>query len=208
MNVISRLVKEGLICDPESPRGRIIQESSKLFAERGFEKTTVRDIAAAVGIQSGSLFHHFKVKEDILKAIMEEAVRICVARQEEAVTLAQTPREKLRMLIRSELETIHGATGRSMSILVLEWRSISQHNQQELLELREQYERLWFQVLEENSPGELAIRNIPILRRLISGALSWSTHWYRNDGSIDLDQLADYCLALVLKQPMTTEDEL
>ncbi|HYX37632.1 MAG TPA: TetR/AcrR family transcriptional regulator [Oligoflexus sp.] len=202
MKIISRLIQEGLISDPESPRGRIIHESSKLFAERGFEKTTVRDIAAAVGIQSGSLFHHFKVKEDILKAIMEEAVRVCIARQEEAVAGVQTPHEKLRMLIRSELETIHGPTGRSMSILVMEWRSISESNQRELLTLREHYERFWFQVLEENAEA-LAIDDVVLLRRLLSGSLSWSTYWYRNDGDTNLDQLADYCLALALKKPLS-----
>ena len=55
----------------DSPRGRLLSAAAQLFREKGFDRTTVRDIAAAVGIQSGSIFHHFKSKEDILYSVME-----------------------------------------------------------------------------------------------------------------------------------------
>ena len=46
----------------DSPRGRLLSAAAHLFRDKGFDRTTVRDIAASVGIQSGSIFHHFKSK--------------------------------------------------------------------------------------------------------------------------------------------------
>ena len=59
----------------DSPRGRLLSAAAHLFRDKGFDRTTVRDIAASVGIQSGSIFHHFKSKEDILFAVMEEVIQ-------------------------------------------------------------------------------------------------------------------------------------
>jgi len=54
----------------DSPRGRVLRAAAYLFHLQGYSRTTVREIAQVVGIQSGSLFHHFKTKEDILCAVM------------------------------------------------------------------------------------------------------------------------------------------
>ena len=59
-----------------SPRGRLLSAAAHLFRDKGFDRTTVRDIAAAVGIQSGSIFHHFKSKEDILYQYLMPALTL------------------------------------------------------------------------------------------------------------------------------------
>ena len=60
--VMDQLVSQGLLTDPESARGKLQQTAAHLFRNKGFERTTVRDLASAVGIQSGSIFHHFKAR--------------------------------------------------------------------------------------------------------------------------------------------------
>ena len=60
--------------EDEGRRNELIAKSAKLFREKGYDKTTVRDIAAAVGIQAGSWFYHFKTKHDILVAVMEQGM--------------------------------------------------------------------------------------------------------------------------------------
>lgn len=73
--ILQSLIAEQLVSDPSSARGRLLNEAARLFRDKGYERTTVRDLAAAVGIQSGSLFHHFRTKEEILKAVMVETIR-------------------------------------------------------------------------------------------------------------------------------------
>ncbi|MCW8978209.1 MAG: TetR/AcrR family transcriptional regulator, partial [Marinobacter sp.] len=77
--ILQSLIAENLVSDPEGARGRLLTEAARLFREKGYERTTVRDLAAAVGIQSGSLFHHFRTKEEILKAVMVETIRLNTA---------------------------------------------------------------------------------------------------------------------------------
>lgn len=182
----------------DSPRGRVLRAAAHLFRTQGYERTTVRDLARVVGIQSGSLFHHFKTKEDILCAVMEEGIRFNHARMEEAVASGATPREQLRNLIRAELESILGETGDAMTVLVYEWNSVSPEKQRELLKMRERYEALWIEVLEEaRAQGQLR-HDAFISRRLLAGAIGWTRTWYKRKGPVTVEQLAEMVLEMAL----------
>ena len=74
LQVVRELIASGQVTDPESARGKLLQTAAHLFRNKGYERTTVRDLASAVGIQSGSIFHHFKSKDDILRAVMQETI--------------------------------------------------------------------------------------------------------------------------------------
>ena len=136
------LIEQGLLTDPTSAKGKLLSQAARLFREKGYERTTVRDLAAAVGIQSGSIFHHFKSKEAILKAVMEEVIVYNTHRMREELAKADSPRDEVLALIRCELEAINGVTGDAMSVLVYEWRSLNADNQQYILKLRDVYETL------------------------------------------------------------------
>lgn len=182
----------------DSPRGRVLRAAAHLFRTQGYERTTVRDLAKVVGIQSGSLFHHFKTKEDILCAVMEEAILYNFARMEEAVAQGKTPRAQLLGLIRAELESINGATSDAMSVLVYEWNALSAGNQQHLLDMRARYEALWLAVLEEAQRQGLLRHDPFVWRRLLSGAIGWTGMWYKRNGPLSLDEVAEMTLEMAL----------
>ncbi len=197
-HILQALISENLVSDPDSARGRLLREAARLFRDRGYERTTVRDLAAAVGIQSGSLFHHFRTKEEILKAVMVETIRLNTALMQAAVDAAGTDREKLRALVRAELESINGQTGEAMAVLVYEWRSLSESSRTEVLALRDIYEALWMDVLESlRAQGALTAEPF-IVRRMLTGALSWTVTWFRPDrGDLTLDRLTDQVMAMM-----------
>ena len=95
MNHLQSLIDDGQITDPASPRGKLLDRAAHLFLEKGYERTTVRDIATEVGIQSGSIFHHFKSKEYLLKAVMTEAILYNTKKMQSAVAAVNTPKEKV-----------------------------------------------------------------------------------------------------------------
>ena len=185
----------------DSPRGRLLAAAAHLFRTKGFERTTVRDLAQAVGIQSGSIFHHFKSKEEILCCVMEEVIQFNTDRMKSALLQARSPRDKLLALIGAELTSINGETGEAMAVLIFEWRSLNEDSQRFILTLREHYEHLWLTVLNEAKAGGLIPAHVDtfILRRFLAGALSWSNFWYNPAGSLKIDQLAEQALALALK---------
>ena len=63
-----------IVCFDDSPRGRLLLGAAYLFYKQGYDKTTVRQLGEFIGIQSGSLFHHFKSKDDILATVMEQTI--------------------------------------------------------------------------------------------------------------------------------------
>ncbi|MDX1599713.1 MAG: TetR/AcrR family transcriptional regulator [Marinobacter sp.] len=195
--ILRSLIADNLVSDPAGARGRLLREAARLFRDKGYERTTVRDLAAAVGIQSGSLFHHFRTKEEILKAVMVETIRLNTALMQAAMDKESTCHGKLRALIRAELEFINGQTGEAMAVLVYEWRSLSEASQLEVLELRDIYERLWLDVL-STMKSEGSLKADPfVVRRMLTGALSWTVTWYRPDGGLSLDGLTDQVVAMM-----------
>lgn len=193
------LVSEGLITDPTSAKGRLLLHAAKLFKEKGYERTTVRDLANAVGIQSGSIFHHFKTKEDILKAVMVETIIYNTHRMHRKLAEANSAKEEVLALIKCELESVIGVTGDAMAVLVYEWRSLSEENQHSILKMRDEYEQLWLDALNKAKSEGDVVADTFILRRFLSGALGWTTNWYKPNGNISIDQLAEEALLLAIK---------
>ena len=200
LDVMRKLVEHGQLTDPDSARGKLLQTAAHLFRNKGFERTTVRDLASAVGIQSGSIFHHFKSKDEILRAVMEETIRYNTALMRAALAEADTVRERVLALIRCELQSIMGGSGEAMAVLVYEWRSLSEDGQRQVLALRDIYEDLWLEVLGQAKDAGYIRGDVFITRRFLTGALSWTTTWFRAEGSLSLDELAEQALILVLEE--------
>lgn len=197
--MLKKLVEEGIITDPQSAKGRLIQAAARLFRDKGYERTTVRDLAAEVGILSGSLFHHFKNKERILRAVMEEAILLNTETMKVALAEADNSKDRVLALIKCELASILGDTGAAMTVLVFEWRSLNEDSQAHILGLRDIYEQLWLDALNEAKNDGLVVIDPFILRRLLTGALSWTVNWYDEEGDMDLDALARNALSLAVK---------
>ena len=185
--------------DPNSAKGRLLTIAAKLFNQKGYERTTVRDLANAAGIQSGSLFHHFKTKEDILKSVMVDTIIFNTERMKREMAKAENCIESLKALIRCELESINGETGEAMAVLVYEWRSLSADNQAIVLKLRDEYEALWTDTITEAKNVGLVTGDVFVLRRFLTGALSWTKTWYKPKGGMSLDDLAEQALSLAIK---------
>ena len=199
--VMRDLVASGQITDPDSARGKLLQTAAHLFRSKGYERTTVRDLASAVGIQSGSIFHHFKSKDEILRAVMEETIVYNTALMRAALLESDDARERVLSLIRCELQSIMGGTGEAMGVLVYEWRSLSEESRAYILSLRDTYEQIWLDVLSDARDAGYFKADPFVLRRFLTGALSWTTTWFRPDGPMTLDSLAEEALALVIRTP-------
>ncbi|MCL6414715.1 TetR/AcrR family transcriptional regulator [Aestuariirhabdus sp. Z084] len=187
------------ITDPKSAKGRLLQTAAHLFRVRGFDRTTVRDLASAVGIQSGSIFHHFKNKNEILEAVMRDTIVYNTRFMIEGLRKADSTRDQLLALIRCELDSINGVTGEAMNVLVFEWRNLPEEKQQSILELRGIYEGLWLAVLEDAASIGLVNGHPSVLRRLLTGALSWTSTWYRKDGPLTVEQLSEQVLQMIVR---------
>lgn len=181
------------------PRDSILGEAARLFHERGYQGTTVRDIAAAVGIQPGSLFHHFASKEQLLVEMLREAsLSLCIG-AEAAVELEGTLPERLEALVHFELNCLVGERTRNrFSVLVSEWRDVPDSVRPELQMLRQRYFATWRQLLAECRQAELLRLEPEAALRIIHGANTGAVLWFRKNGRYSTGEFADILTRLVL----------
>ena len=181
-------------------RADLLRVAARLFRERGFDGTTIRDIADAVGMRSGSPFYHFKSKPEILAAVMEEGLVAGLPTAEAIVAGGLAPREKFRALVRAHLETVLAEGHDFIPVLLYDWRCLTPLLQQRVLVLRDRYDQLWQDLVTElHGAGELASDG-KVARLLLIGAINYSVLWYREGQGSDLDQIAQEAVDMFLRR--------
>jgi len=199
--LLRKMIAAGQISDPASPKGRLLAAAAKLFREKGYSRTTVRDLAAEVGILSGSIFHHFANKDEILFGVMREVVSAMNASLAESLSHEHSPRDKVRALIHHELTFVLGTPGNASAVLVFEWRALSEDRQAEILKQREVYDQLWLETLEEARAAGLTHMESDVLRQLLHGAIAWTLNWYDPEGPLTMDDLIERTMSLAVSKP-------
>ena len=184
---------------PGPAKRRILEAAARLFRERGFARTTVRELADAVGMLSGSLFHHFKSKDEILFAVMQEVIIELDSALADRLQEAQGSKARIRALIRTQLEFTHGPRGDATAVLVHEWNALSPEGQAALLARRKRYFERWHAVFNEARQEGIVTVEPTVLQQLLHGAVVWTAYWYDPEGDLDLAGLEDAALSLVLK---------
>jgi AcrR family transcriptional regulator len=162
----------------------------------------VRDIAAATGLQSGSWVYHFKTKQDILAAVMEQGLQQALERIEAIAREELPPREHFRALVRTHLDTLLGPGQDFIPVLLYDWRSLDRRGRERVIALQKRYEQVWEDViLQLQRTGDWAMPT-SIDRLLMFGALNWIVQWYRPRGPLNAAQLVDDAEKFFLRTPL------
>lgn len=188
--------------DDGNRRRELLHSAARLFRKKGFHATSTRDIAAAVGMQSGSPFYHFESKGALLFAVMEEGMRNAIARQQLAYGAAgerASASQRLHALVRNHFDVLLGAGSDFIPVMLYEARSLTAAQRRAIADLQGEYESLWTPVLAQlHAAGKLK-GDVKLARLLIFGALNWSAQWYDRRKGASLDELSDAALALFLR---------
>ena len=196
-------VKPGRVAVEEpNRRAEIVRAAGRLFHEKGYSATTIRDIADAVGMRSGSPFYHFKTKNDMLRAVVLEgmgAINDAVAR---AANSDKPPRARFEAMLRAHLGQLLGGDGRDFAAALLhESRHLDPEVLAELVAFKDRYEAMWQQALQDLKRAGLIADDSQLARLFLLGALNWTVQWYRPDGSKSIEQIARQLASFVLGKP-------
>jgi AcrR family transcriptional regulator len=115
-DTISVMQREAVI----EPRQEILRTAARLFQERGYDATSMNDVAAALKLSKGGLYHHFQSKDDILFQIMSDAMDIAEERVINAVRRVEGAQERLRTLIRLHIEVVLSEEDREVTVMLHE----------------------------------------------------------------------------------------
>lgn len=179
-------------------RDLILEAAANIFGQKGFHAASMQDIAEAVSLQKGSLYHHVSSKQEILVEILDRAIDLLTDRMEEVTSQPIPPVEKFRLAVRSYIHTLTEFRGPA-SVLLLEYRSLSPELQRRHIPRRDRYEKLWRQLLMDGEQAGVFHLDEPAMAsRALLGAMSWAVTWYRPDGKLSADQIADLFSQLFL----------
>ena len=188
---------------PDNRRADLVRVAARLFREKGFEGTTIRDIAHAVGMRSGSPFYHFANKHELLMAVMEEGLRLGLDRTQQVLDARSLPAaERFRRLVRTHYGILHDTGSDFIPVMLYDWRSLPAQYKRRIIELKDRYDAIWQGTLDELHAQGLLRADAKLARLMILGAINFSATWYRSKPRsaqrVDLDELAAQTVALVL----------
>ena len=191
--------RKSVIKDEPNRRAEIVRAASRLFAEKGYAATTIRDIAKAVDMQSGSPFYHFKTKHDMLKAVVLEGMEIITGAVGAAAAQGGTPRDVFDAMLLAHLEQLLAEDGRHFAATLLhEGRHLDPAALAELIEHKDRYEALWQKAMRDlKRAGDIA-DDSHVTRLFLMGALNWTVQWYHPNGGRTVKQIARQLSQLLL----------
>jgi AcrR family transcriptional regulator len=182
-------------------RREIDEVASELFHANGYAATSVRDIARALDIQGASLYAHVASKEDLLWSIVERAATAFEDAAERALadTVSDDPVERLAAIVEAHVETITADPERS-SVFVTEWRHLSPDRRDAIGARRDAYERRLRDLIADGlAVGTFAAVDPALAATFLLTALNGIATWYRPDGRLSADRIADHYIELALR---------
>ncbi|WP_354686266.1 TetR family transcriptional regulator [Cupriavidus necator] len=172
-------------------RNDLVIAAALLFKEKGYHGTTMRDIARAINMQSGSPFYHFASKQDLLFAGVEEGLLACLAELEAIDSQTMPALDYFRALARAHLRRLLEASGGMVPMVVDEWRYLEGPQLEAVLAIRHRFEALWQAAFARLKEGGHIRRADAMACRFFLSALHGTVRWYRPDGALSPEAIAD-----------------
>ncbi len=174
--------------------------AAAMFAERGLKATTVRDIADSAGILSGSLYHHFKSKEQMVEEVMRDFLDWLFTRYEQIIATEPDPLERFKGLFMASFDAIehrhaqvviYQDEAKRLGILP-QFGFVDERNRQQ--------RKMWVDVLKQGM-AEGVFRsdlNVDLVYRFIRDTTWVSVRWYQPGGKLTAEDVGRHYLNIVL----------
>ncbi|RJX24372.1 MAG: TetR/AcrR family transcriptional regulator [Dethiobacter sp.] len=181
----------------KNKREEILDEASKLFKKKGFNGTSMQDIANEVGILKGSIYYYFNSKNEIFREVLNKGISPVLKHAEFIMSKKLSSREKLRELIQNHIRYIMG-NNFSLVIYFQEKEKISAKETTKYVESRNSYEKFFRDVLDEGiRKGDFPEVNISLTVFAILGMCNWIIQWYNPKGPQSPGEITDHMIYLI-----------
>ena len=183
----------------DARRREVVATAAKLFAERGYDGTSMSELTEATGLAAGGLYHYIEGKDDLLIAICDELLEPLLARAREIVATESPPVEQLRELVRAWVA--HVVEHRDhMLVFTQERQAIeSEPRWRRVRSQRKAFEKILDEVLargEADGSMTFADRRLSLLALL--GMVNYTAQWVRPGGRLSAQEIAEGYCAIVL----------
>jgi AcrR family transcriptional regulator len=172
-------------------RQEILRTAARLFQQRGYDATSMNDVAAALKLSKGGLYHHFQSKDEILFEIMDHAMQITQERVLNPVRGIADPADRLRALIRLHIELVLSPRDREITVVLHENHPLPPSLRKRINARKKDYihfvENLMAEVQNGNpAKGRVSPRAAAFA---LLGMINWIYQWYKPEGDLQAQTL-------------------
>jgi AcrR family transcriptional regulator len=178
----------------------VVATAARLFAERGYQATSMSDLTAATGLAAGGLYHYIDSKEHLLLLICDALMEPLLARAREIVADDTPPETQLRDLLRAWLA--HVAAHRDHMVVFGQERHVIEREPQwrAIRTQRKAFEQILDDVLARGeASGAMRFADRGLALRALLGMVNYTPQWLRPRGRLGAEQIADGYCALLLE---------
>jgi len=180
-------------------RQEILRTAARLFQQRGYDATSMNDIAAALKLSKGGLYHHFQSKDEILFEIMNHAMEITQERVLDPVRGIADPEERLRALIRRHIEVVLGPRDREITVMLHENHPLPPALRKRINARKKDYVHFLENLMSEvqrsrHAQGKVSPRAAAFA---LLGMLNWIYQWYKPEGDLQASSLVPQFTELI-----------
>lgn len=188
-------------------RMEILRAAGREFRARGFEETGIRDIAEAAELSPGNLYNYFQGKHEILFFCQDSSLDRMIAALEKARRIRASSTARLRLVIVSHLRCLLDEVEGSAAHLLT--NALPAPQQRYLLAKRDRYELgLRNLIAAGMRAGEFVSGDAPLIARAMLGALNWSVQWFRPDGPLSAEEVAEKLADYLIRGLLAKADSL
>lgn len=180
-------------------RERILEEAVKLFYARGFNGTTLDDIAAELGVTKPFIYTHFRSKVDLLAALCTPTIEMALAAVQTASSMPGSASDRLFHAISGFTRVILQRQA-NIAIYFREEKNLSPKALEEINGLRKRFDRVLSDLLADGvRSGEFDVADVRLAALAIGGMISWAYTWHRPSGRLTLEQMGTEMARLGLR---------
>jgi TetR/AcrR family transcriptional regulator, cholesterol catabolism regulator len=178
----------------------IIAAAASLFKEKGYRATTLEDIAAAVGMLKGSLYYYIRSKEELLYLVVRDPIRQAYNKLEEIVNSDAPVTAKITQAIANHVAIFHQHYPH-IAVYLHDFHNVMQKLKDNSIEAPKEYQQLLAQLLQQGvDSGELrSDLDVMVAGYAILGMCNWMYRWYKPEGNLSAEAIADVFTKLVLE---------
>src|SRR5499425_113365 len=181
------------------PRQEILRTAARLFQQQGYDGTSMNDVAAALKLSKGGLYHHFQSKDEILFEIMNHAMEITEDRVLAPVRGISDPEARLRALIRHHIEVVFSPQDREITVMLHENHPLPPTLRKRINTRKKEYIHFVEGLMAEVQRGRQAKGSVSSRAAAFAllGMINWIYQWYKPEGNLQAHNLVPQLTELV-----------
>jgi len=175
---------------------QILKTSAKIFATKGFHRTSIRDIARATGMSLAGLYYYFRTKEELLYLIQERCFVTLLERWEKTADSRGDARAKIRAFAENHLGFfLHNMV--EMKVMAREDESLTGEFQEKILILKRRYVKILMDLIAQLRSQDGGKRiDLRAVTFSLFGMMNWIYTWYHPKRDLPLPELIDRMLRI------------